>query len=97
MYILEVLCFIRKYKGDLKISCEIHKHNKRSKYDLQTQSRNTSLLQKSVLHMYVRLYRHLLLRIKELDKFNQFRKEVKSILLNNSFYVLEEYLQAVLV
>jgi len=46
MYILEVLCFIKKYKGDLKQNCEIHEHNTRSKFDLHTQSRNTSLLQK---------------------------------------------------
>jgi len=96
MYILEVLCFIKKHKGDLKKNCEIHKHNTRSKYDLHTQPHNTSLLQKSVLHMGVRLYKHLPLRIKNLDKYNQFRKEVKSILLNNTIYTLEEYLQAVL-
>jgi len=37
------------------------------------------------------------LKIKKLDNFNQFRKEVKSMLLNNSFYTLEEFLQAKLV
>jgi len=47
--------------------------------------------------MGVRLYKRLPLRIKKLDKFNRFRKEVKSILLNNLFYTLEEYLQAILV
>jgi hypothetical protein len=45
--------------------------------------------------MGVRLYEHLPLRIKNLDKCKHFRKEVKSILLNNTFYTLEEYLQAV--
>jgi len=68
-----------------------------SKYDLHTQSSNTSLLQKSVLHMGVRFYKCLPLKIKKLDNFNQFRKEVKSTLLNNSFYTLEEFLQANLV
>ena len=69
----------------------------RSKYDLLTQSRNTSLLQNSVLHMGVRLYKRLLLTIKKLDNFNQFSKEVKSIFLNNLFYTLKEFLQAKLV
>ena len=46
MYILEVLCFIKKHKGDLKKNCEIHEHNTRSKYDLHTQPHNTSLLKK---------------------------------------------------
>jgi len=68
MYVLEVLCFIKMYKGDLKKNCEIHKHNTRSKYDLHTQSRNTFLLKKSVLHKGVRLCKRLPLRIKKLDK-----------------------------
>ena len=96
-YVLEVLCYIKKYKGDLKHNCEIHEYNTRSKYDLHTQSRNTSLLQNSVLHMGVRLYKHLPLKIKKLGNFNQFRKEVKLTLLNNLFYTHEEFLQAKLV
>jgi len=40
-----------------------------------------------------RLYKCLPLKIKNLDNFNQFRKEVKLILLNNSFYTLKEFLQ----
>jgi hypothetical protein len=81
---------LKKHKGDLKKNCEIHKHNMRSKYDLHTQPHNTSLLQKSVLHMGVRLYKHFPLRIKNLHKYNQFRKEAKSILLNKTIYTLEE-------
>ena len=69
MYVLEVLCFIKKYKGDLKQNCELHEHNRRSKYDLHTQSHNTSLLQKSVLDMGVRLYKHLPLKIKKIRQF----------------------------
>ena len=76
MYDLEVLCFIKKYKGDLKQNCQIREHNTRCKYDLHTQPRNTSLLQKSVLHMGVRLYKHLPLKIKKLDNFDRFRKRL---------------------
>jgi hypothetical protein len=32
--------------------------------------------------------------IKKLDNFNRFRKEVKSALLNNWFYMIEEFLQS---
>ena len=107
IYVIEVLCYIKKYKGDLKHNCKIHeyntrttqqkqhepKDNTRSKYDIHTQSHNTSLLQNSVLHMGDRLYKCLPVKIKNLDNFNQFRKEVKLILLNNSFYTLKEFLQ----
>jgi len=65
IYVLEVLCYIKKYKSDLKHSCIIHENNIRSKYDLHTQSCNTSLLQNSVLHMGVRLYKRLPLKIKK--------------------------------
>jgi len=44
--------------------------------------------------MGVRLYKRLPLKIKKLDNFNQFRKEVKLTLLNNLFYTLEEFSQA---
>ena len=44
IYVLQVLCYIKMYKGELKHNCEIHEHNARSKYGLHTQSRNTSLL-----------------------------------------------------
>jgi hypothetical protein len=47
---------------------------------------------KGALHGGVRLYKHLPLKIKKLDNFNRFRKEMKSTLLNNSFYTLEEFL-----
>lgn len=89
--------FRKKYRGNRKQNCEIHEHNTRNKYDLHTESRNTSLLQKSVLHMGVRLHKHLPLKMKKLDNFNRFSKEVKSTLLKNSFYMLEEILRAKLV
>ena len=72
----------------------IHAHNTRSKYDLHTQFCNTTLFQKIVLNMGVDLYKYFLSKIKKLDNFNCFRKEVKLALLKNSFYVLEEFLQA---
>jgi len=55
IYVLEVLCYIKKYKSDLKHNCEIREYNTRRKHDLHTQPCNTSLLQSSVLHMGVRL------------------------------------------
>jgi len=42
----------------------------------------------------VKLHTYLPLKIKKLDNFNCFRKQVKSAWLNNSIYTLEEFLQA---
>jgi hypothetical protein len=44
--------------------------------------------------MGVKLYIRLPLRIKKMDGLKQFRREVKLILLNETFYTLEEFLQA---
>jgi len=45
-----------------------------------------------VLNMAVKLCKYLPLKIKKLDNFNRFRKEVKLAVLNNSFYTFEEFL-----
>jgi hypothetical protein len=94
LWVLEVVCFIKKYKGNLKHNFAIHEHNTRSKYDLHTQFCNTSLFQKSVINMGVTLYKYLPSKIKKLENFNCFRKEVKLVLLKNSFYMLEEFYQS---
>ena len=75
LYVLEVLCFIKKYKGSLMQNYMIHEHNTRSKYDLHTEFCNTSLYQKSVINMGIRLYKFLPKEIKELDNFNCFKKK----------------------
>jgi len=51
LHVLEVLCFIKKYKGSLKQNYMIHEHNTSSKYDLHTEFCNTSSYQKSVINM----------------------------------------------
>ena len=94
LYVLEVLCYVKKYKGNLMQNVVIHEHNMGSKYDLHTQFCNTSLFQKSVLNMGIKLHKYLPSKIKKLDNFNRFRKEVQLALLNNLFYTLEEFLQA---
>jgi hypothetical protein len=51
LYVLEVLCFMKKYKGNLKQNLVIHDRNMRSKCDLYTHFCDTAaLFQKSVLN-----------------------------------------------
>ena len=91
LYVLEVLCFVKKYKGNLNQNFVIHEYNTRSKYNLHTQFFNTTLFQKSVLNVGINLYKYLPLKIKKLDHFNCFRREVKSASSNNLFYTIEEF------
>jgi hypothetical protein len=65
LYVSEVLCFIKRYKGSLKQNYMLHEHNTRSKYDFRTESCNTSLYQKSVINMGIMLYKFLPKEIKK--------------------------------
>jgi hypothetical protein len=94
LYVFEVVCFIKKYKDNLKHNFAIHEHNTRSKYYLHTQFCNTCLFQKSILNMGVKLYKHLPSKIKKLENCNCFTKEVKLVLLKTPFYTLEEFYQS---
>jgi len=67
----------------------IHEYNTRSKYNVHTQFFNTTLFKKSVLNVGVKFYKYLPSKIKKLDNFNRFRREVKAALLNNSYYMIE--------
>jgi hypothetical protein len=44
--------------------------------------------------MGVKFYKYLPSKIKKMENFNYFRKEIKLILLKNSFNTLEEFYQA---
>jgi len=43
------------------------------------------------MNMGIKLFNHLPTELKQLDDFNQFRKEVKKFLWNKPLYTLEEY------
>jgi hypothetical protein len=86
LYVLEVVCFIKKYKGNSEHNFAIHEHNTRGKYDLHTQFCNTPLFQKSVINMGIKLYKNLPSKIKKLENFKCFRKDVK--------LALEEFYQS---
>jgi hypothetical protein len=64
LYVLEGVCLIKKYKGNLKHNFAIYERNTRSKYDLHTQFCNTFLFQKSVINMGDKLYNICLQKLK---------------------------------
>jgi hypothetical protein len=60
---------------------------------------NIHIMQKTIAPNYYYCcsfccYKYLPSKIKKLDNFNHFRKEMKLALSNNLFYILEEFLQA---
>jgi len=79
-----------------KYNYHVNKYDTRSSHDLHVSGCTTSLYQNSVLNMGVKLYNKLPEKIKRLHTLNNFKKELQSILLQKTFYTVEEYLQAAL-
>jgi hypothetical protein len=59
LYILEVICFIRKYHQSVELNSSIHTYNTRRKMDIHIQSHNTEIYKKCVLNMGTKLYNKL--------------------------------------
>ena len=78
LHVLEVLRYTKKYRGSIRENSVIHENNTRRKNDLHIQLCRTSSFQKSVINTGIKLFNHLSTELKQLDDFNQFRKEVKN-------------------
>jgi hypothetical protein len=94
LYILEVLCFIKKLEGNLKCNFQMYNYNRKGKNKLFIQACNTALYQNSVINKAIRLYNKLLERIRTLKNFRCFKKEVKLLLISNTFYSIDEFLKS---
>ena len=92
LYILEMLCSIKRYQGNLKQNFGIHGHNTRNKFGLHTCYCSTVLYQRSVTNMGIKLFNKLPIKIKQLDNLKGFKREVKTFLSHHSFYTIEEFL-----
>ena len=93
LYVLEVLCYMRKYCRSISENSTIHNHNTRRKTDLHIQSCRTASFQKSVANTGIKLFNHLPSELKQLHDFKQFRKKLKLLLLNKPLYTLNEYFE----
>jgi hypothetical protein len=91
LYILEVLCFIKKHMVNLKTNSQVHDYNTRGKNNYHILGCNTSQYQKSVINMGIKLYNSMPNSITSLNCPTKFKKEAKQILLDNTFYTLHEF------
>jgi len=90
LYILAVLCFIKKFKGNLKHNFHFHGYNTRGKTYLHTQSCNKASFQKNV-NMGIKLYNRLPERIKIMNDFKSFKKRSTTFTLNPLALELDIY------
>jgi len=59
LYIMEVICYIRKHHQFVELNPNIHAHNTHGKMDIHIQSHNTDLYKRSVINMDTKLYNKL--------------------------------------
>jgi hypothetical protein len=86
--------FVIKYTDFFPSNSEIHDRNTRYNHDLHFPTANLTLVQKVVLYSGVKIYNHLPTHIKSLSKDpKHFKLKLKSFLLEQSLYNLEEFYQ----
>jgi len=91
LYILKVISYLRRHHQFVQLKSNIHTYNTRRKMDIHIQSYKTDLYRRSVVNMGSELYNKLSDYVKEIESFKTFRKELKSFLLQHTFYSVEEF------
>jgi hypothetical protein len=91
LYILEVICYIKKHHQFIELNSNIHTNNIWRKMDIHIQSSSTDLYKRSVINMGTKLYNNLPGYIKEVNSYKTFRKKSISFLLLYIFYSVEEF------
>jgi hypothetical protein len=81
--------------GDsLERNSQIYERNTRGKNKVHIRACKTAFLQNNVLNNAIRLYNILPERIRVLDNFRSFKKEVKSLLIAKTLYSIDEFLNS---
>ena len=59
LYIMEVICYVKKHHQFVDLNSDIHAHNTRRKMDIHIQSHNTDLYKRRVINMGTKFYKKL--------------------------------------
>ena len=92
LYILEVICYIRKHHQFVELNSNIRIYNTRGKMDIHIQLCSNELFKRSVLKMGTKLYNKIPGSMKGIDRYKTFKKELKSFLLPHNFQSVEEFI-----
>jgi len=91
-YIFSLLLFVAENRDLYESNLEIHNINTRFSSDLHIPTANLTTFQKGTFYFEIKFFNHLPNSIKKTSHdINQFRSVLKSFLIINSFYLLEEY------
>lgn len=92
MYIFEIVCHVKLHLEMLEQNNVVHNHNTRQKLNLHAQFCRTKAYKKGVLNMGIKLYNKIPNKIREVEKIRQFKKVMRSYLVQHTFYSVEEYM-----
>jgi hypothetical protein len=91
MYILELVCYIKSHFGELDQNRVIHNHNTCQELNLHVQFCRTNV-ENGVMNMGIRLYNRIPNKIMEIEKISQFKRVLRSYLVQHMFFSAEEYM-----
>jgi hypothetical protein len=91
-YNFSLLLFVAKNRDLYESNYKIHNINTRFSSDLHTPTANLTTFQNVPFYFGIKFFNHLPTSLKKTSHdINQFRSVLKSFLIINSFYLLEEY------
>jgi hypothetical protein len=77
LYILEVICYVRKHHQLVELNSNIRTCNTRRKMDIHIQSYSTAFYVRSVINMGTKLYNKVPGYRKEIKSYKTFKKELR--------------------
>ena len=91
-YIFSLLLFVVGHKDLFIENSDVHDLNTRFKHDLHLPSTSLTLVQRGVFHSGSKIFNHLPHHNKKLsNNFKLFKSELKTFLLENTCYSIEEF------
>jgi exonuclease III len=91
-YIYSTLMFIVKNKELFKINSEFHTLNTRTKHDLHMPAAKLTIYQRGTCYSGIKMFNHLPQTLKQVsNNIPKFRTSLKRLLIENSFYSIEEF------
>jgi hypothetical protein len=92
MYIFELEYYIKSHFGELEQNVVVDNYNKCQKLNLHVQFYRTNVLKNGVMNRGIRLYSRIPNKIGEVVKTRQFKRALRSILVQYMFYLVEKYM-----
>jgi hypothetical protein len=92
MYIFKLVCYIKSHFGEVDQNRVIHNHNTRQKLNLHVQFGRTNVVKNGVMNMGIKLYNRIPNKMTEIGKMSQFKRGLRSYLVQHMFYSVEEYM-----